>query len=285
MKYADLHVHTCYSDSTFSPEEVVEYAGKEGLAAIAICDHDSTDGIEPSMKAGAALGIEVIPSIELTVERPDTEVHILGYFIDWKKEWFQDKLKEIRNFRIDRMNKMIGKLKAMDIEVDADEVFKLAAGGSVGRPHLARVMVNAGKVKTLKEAFNKYIGYSKPCYVSRIKLSPQDVIGMVLEADGVPVLAHSKLMGKDEYIPKLIDYGLKGIEVYHTEHNASAVKRYEKLANDYNLLITGGSDCHGMNKGKALIGTVKVPYELVDKLREESLKIRHDRQKFFIPPR
>lgn len=274
MKYADLHVHTFYSDSTFSPEEVVSLAKDMALAAIAICDHDCTDGIDPAKEAGEKIGVEVIPSIELTVEKPDTEVHILGYFIDWKDKSFQDKLKEVRLFRIERIYKMVEKLKAVNIDIDPNEVFKLASKGAVGRPHLARVMVKAGKVKDMRQAFEKYIGFSGPCYVPKLKLSSKDAMDMVLKAGGVPVLAHSSLMRKDEYIPKLVSYGLKGIEVYHTEHNASAVRRYEAMAKEYGLVMTGGSDCHGMNKGRALIGTVRVPYDMVDALRKESERIR-----------
>jgi len=276
MKYADLHAHTFYSDSTFSPVEVVSYARKKGLAAVAICDHDSVDGIGPAEDAGADLGVEVIASVELTVENPNTEIHILGYFIDWRQGWFRKKLEEIRQFRVDRIYKMVKKLNDVNIGIEALDVLSLAGRGAVGRPHLARAMVNAGHVKDMKEAFAKYIGFGLQCYVPKMKLSDKETIDMILKAGGVPVLAHSNLMGDDGLIPPLVACGLRGIEVYHTEHSASMVRHYEALAKVYGLLITGGSDCHGMNKARPLLGTVRVPYILVERLKEESERIRRD---------
>ena len=276
MKFADLHIHTDFSDSTFSPEEVAACAGERGLSAIAICDHDCIDGIEPCGKTASPLGIEVISGIELTVEKQDAEIHILGYFIDWQAEWFRAKLKEMQASRIERIHKMVEKLNDAGIDVRAQDVFDLAGRGTVGRLHLAQAMRKTGKVKSFKEAFGKYIGFAKPCYVSNARLSPQEAIEVLLKVGGVPVLAHPGIMDKDEYIPELIEYGLKGIEVYHTDHKSGVVKHYEELAAQYGLLMTGGSDCHGMGKGKALIGTVRVPYELVEKLKAKSEEIRNE---------
>lgn len=276
MKYADLHIHTFYSDSTFSPEEVVACARENGLSAIAICDHDSVDGIELCQKAAAPFGIEVVPGIELTIEKSDAEIHLLGYFIDWKADWFRKKLKEMQNARRDRIHKMVEKLAEHGINVNAEDVFKSAGKGSVGRLHLAQEMIKTGKVSSFKEVFGKYIGFLKSCYVSNIRFSPQEAIGFILKSGGVPVIAHPATMGKDDYIPELIGYGLRGIEVYHTDHKPSMVKHYEELAKEYGLLMTGGSDCHGLGKGRALIGTVRVPYEIVEKLKEEADKVRRE---------
>jgi hypothetical protein len=272
MKFADLHIHTYFSDSTFSPEEVAARACECGLSGIAICDHDSIDGIAPCKEAAFPMSVEVIPGIELTVERQDAEIHILGYFIDPEAEWFRDKLREMQAFRIDRIHKMVEKLKNAGINVNAGDVFDLAGKGAVGRLHLAQAMLKTGKVNGFREAFGKYIGFAKPCYVSNARFSPKEAIEVLRKAGGVPVLAHPGIMHKDEYIPELIEYGLKGIEVYHTDHGASVVKHYEQFADRYGLLKTGGSDCHGMGKGKALIGTVRVPYDLVERLREQSEK-------------
>lgn len=276
MKYADLHVHTFYSDSTFSPEEVVSCAKDKGLDAIAICDHDCIDGIEPCQEAGNKLDVEVIPGIELTVEKTDAEIHLLGYFIDWKRDWFQEKLKEIQSLRVDRIHKMVEKLNGLNIKIDSDDVFKLAGKGSVGRLHLAQTMLRKGKIKNLKEAFDKYIGFLKPCYVPNIRFSPKEAIEVILKVGGVPVLAHPDVLGKDEYIPELIEYGLRGVEVYHTDHKSHIVRHYEELAKRFGLLMTGGSDCHGLGKGRVLMGGIKIPYELVEKLKVQSGKIRHE---------
>jgi predicted metal-dependent phosphoesterase TrpH len=274
MKYADLHVHTSYSDSTFSPEEVMACAQEKGLDAIAICDHDSVEGVAPSIEIGKRLGIEVIPGVEMTVEKSDTEVHLLGYFVNYKDEWFKEILRELRDWRVKRVYTMAEKLKAEGITIDPEEVFKLSKDGSVGRLHVAQVMVNAGKVKRMKEAFDRYIGFSKPCYVPSVRFAPEEAIRTLIKAGGVPVLAHPGIMFKDEYIGELISYGLRGIEVYHSDHNAAAVKHYEEVADSYGLLMTGGSDCHGMGKGRVLMGNIKVPYELVERLKEECGKTK-----------
>lgn len=275
-KYADLHVHTFYSDSTFSPEEVVSCALDKGLAAIAICDHDTLDGIEPCIKIGREKGVEIIPGIEMSVEKQDAEIHMLGYFVDWKAQWLREKLKEIQDSRVERIYIMIEKLNAMGVKVDTEEVFKIAVNkGSVGRLHVAKAMLKSGAIKNLKEAFNKYIGFLKPCYVPYAKLSARDTVELILKAGGVPVIAHPALIGNDDCISEFVGYGLRGLEVYHTDHKPHVCERYEAMAKDMGLIMTGGSDCHGMGKGRILMGSVRVPYEVVEKLREESEKIRN----------
>ena len=224
-KYADLHLHTFYSDSTFSPEEVIETANKVGLKAIAICDHDCIDGIPQCIELAKKYNIEIIPGVELTVEKEDSEIHILGYFIDWKASWFREKIKTMQQGRVNRMYKMLELLKKKGIDIDPEEVFKLSDKGSVGRLHLALAMLKARKINYLQEAFNMYIGYLKPCYVRHIKFTPKEAMEMILKAGGVPVLAHPKVMGKDEFIKEFTKYGLKGIEVYHTDHKTSDKKK------------------------------------------------------------
>lgn len=276
MKYADLHVHTFYSDSTFSPEEVAERAHKCALSGIAICDHDCVDGVEPCAIAAKPYGIEVIPGIELTVEKADAEIHILGYFMDCSREWFRKKLKGMQRARIERIHLMAGKLRDAGFKMTVDDIIAMAGKGSVGRLHVAQAMLKTGKVRSMFECFNKYIGFMKPCYVSNVKFSPKEAMEMVLKAGGVPVLAHPDVTGKDEYIPELVEYGLRGIEAYHTEHKAHITERYEEIAKRYGLLITGGSDCHGLGKGRVLLGGVRVPYAIVEKLRQESEKIKYE---------
>lgn len=268
MKYADLHVHTFYSDSTFSPEEVVSHAKAKGLAAIAICDHDTVDGIGPCTAIGDKEGVEIIPGIEMSVEKIDAEIHILGYFIDWKQDWLRAKLKDIQDSRVERVHLIMEKLGSLGIKVDAEEVFKIAVNkGSVGRLHVAKAMLNSGVIKNLKEAFDKYIGFSKPCYVPYTKLLPKEVMEFILKAGGVPVIAHPNLIGNDEYIDEFVRHGLRGLEVYHTDHKPNVSRRYEAIAKEKRLIMTGGSDCHGMGKGRILMGSVRVPYAVVEELR------------------
>lgn len=274
MRYADLHVHTFYSDSTFSPEEVVSCAREKDLAGIAICDHDSTEGIEPCRRAAEGLGLEIIAGVEMTAEKPATELHILGYFIDCAPAWFQARLKAIRDSRVERVYRMTEKLAAYNIKVDPKKVFALAGKGSVGRLHMAKALVDAGQVRSIQEAFDKYIGFGKPCYVQHDRFTPQEAIETILKVNGVPVLAHPDVSNAAPYIEELIGYGLRGIEAYHTDHNNRTTKRYLALAEQHGLLVTGGSDCHGLGKGKVLMGGVKVPYEVVENLRAEAEKIR-----------
>jgi predicted metal-dependent phosphoesterase TrpH len=276
MKYADLHVHTFYSDSTFSPGEVVACAKDRALSAIAICDHDTIDGIEPCREIGDKMGVEIVPGVELTVEKVDAEIHILGYYLDYDLSWFRDRLKELRRGRIARIHKMVDRLRSHGIDLNAKEVFDIAGIGSVGRLHLAHAILKTGKVKSVKDIFEKYIGFNKPCYIANERLTPEEAISMILRAGGVPVLAHPSCTGKDEYIPELIERGLRGIEVYHTDHKPSDVKRYETLAKEKGLIITGGSDCHGFGKGRILLGEVRVPYTTVERLREEAGKIKDE---------
>jgi len=269
---ADLHVHTYLSDGTFSPQQVLETARKSGLSCIAITDHDSIDGIGPTMELAASYNIEVIPGVELTAEANDDEIHIIGYFIDWKNEEFQAKLKLICQARVDRIKEMIVKLAKFGIEIDAEEVFEFAGPGSVGRPHLAQVMYQKGYVRSTNEAFQKYIRNHGPCYVKKYTLSPKEAIEMIKSIGGIPILAHPHLLKMDELISGFIEDGLQGIEVYHSDHPDSATIQYEKLAKRHGLLITGGSDCHGLGKGEVLMGKVKLPYKYVFELKRAAGK-------------
>ncbi|GAF86553.1 unnamed protein product, partial [marine sediment metagenome] len=169
MKYADLHVHTIFSDGTFTPEETIRVARDKGLSCIAICDHDCVDGINPSIEYAKKNPIEIIPGVELTVIKGQKEIHMLGYFISWEEEWFKEILKKIQAERISRINKMIEKLKRFNIEVEPDRVMRIAGRkGSVGRLHLAQALLEIKAVPSIQMAFNKYIGDFKPCYVEDI---------------------------------------------------------------------------------------------------------------------
>ncbi len=254
-------------------------AREKDLQAIAICDHDSINGIGPCRELSKEFGVEVVPGIEMTAECADAEIHLLGFFIDWQSPWFLKRLADIQTSRIERVHVMVDKLNLEGIPVQAEEVFKLAGRGTVGRLHVAQAILKTGKVRGFKEIFDKYIGFQKPCYVPYVKFTPAEAIAAICKAGGVPVIAHPALMGNDDNIPKLVDSGLRGIEVYHTEHKKAARMRYENMARQYDLLMTGGSDCHGMSKGRVLMGGVRVPYMLVERLKEESEVIRKYNEK------
>jgi len=270
LKYADLHIHTKFSDGTFSPERIVKQAHQLGLSCIAITDHDTVCAIEPARREAEGLGIELIPGVELAAEIDDYEIHILGYFIDWQAGWFRKKLEQICDVRKRRALAIIEKLRAFGISLDSDEVMREAAVGSVGRLHIARIMERGGFVHSIQEAFNKYIGNGRPCYVKKFRLTPAEAINMIYRLKGLAVLAHPYTIGNDELIPGFVQLGLRGIEVYYPEHNRSTTGHYRDLAEKYGLLVTGGSDCHGLGKDRVLMGEVKIPYDLVEALKKEA---------------
>lgn len=276
-KVADLHVHTNISDSTFSPEKVVEYAKLEGLDAIAITDHDTCDAITPAIVLAKDINLEIIPGVELTAEVDDDEIHILGYFIDWQDDSFTQKLKELCRVREERAKEILKRLAEQGIDLKYEDLIELAgpATGSVGRLHIANLLYKKGKVACIREAFKKYIGNDCPAYVKKFKLSPKEAVDMIKSVGGVAVLAHPKTINTEarplkDTIKALAEDGIQGIEVYHSDHNAKDSREFKEMADELGLLITGGSDCHGLGKKEVMLGKIKVPYELVEKLRQAS---------------
>lgn len=272
QRYADLHVHTTYSDSTLTPEELISKAKERGLSAIAITDHDIVDGIPSAIVAGEKFGIEIIPGVELTAEMEECEVHMLGYFVDYKAKWFLEKLKGFCDVRVERTQLMLDKLERYNVfltigDVEDETGLPASQAGSMGR-HIAQAIYKKGYASSLHDAFKRFIGNKAPCYVRKSNLSPKDAIAMIHKAGGLAVLAHPAFMGKDRFIPGYIEAGLDGIEVFHTDHTPSAVMHYKAIVDENGLVATGGSDCHGTHKGAALVGTTKVPYELVERMKE-----------------
>lgn len=265
--YIDLHLHTHFSDGSFSPEEVVECAVKNNLLAISITDHDSLEGIVPALTASRRYQLEVVPGVELTAEADNKEIHILGYYIDWQDKALEDKLRMLRGVRGERAEKMVGKLRELGVDISFSEVKEMAKGGAIGRLHLARVILQAGYVDSVEGAFKKYIGDTGPAYIKKYRFAPEEVMKLIVGTGGIPVLAHPSLLGDDELIPRLVRDGLQGIEVYCTNHNAESSLRYEELAHRYDLIPTGGSDCHGLAKGEVLMEKVKVPYSCLERLK------------------
>lgn len=271
MKYADLHIHTNKSDSTFSPLEVVRYAVQCGLSAIAITDHDSVEAIAPVVDIAGQYNIEVIPGVELSTDANGEEVHILGYYIDYNQKWFLRKMELLRKHRFFRAQKIIKKLNSLGIDISLEEVLSVSGEGAVGRLHIAKALQQKGYIRSIPEAFDRFIGKGGPAYVRKYRITPEEAIGMIKKLGGVPVLAHPQIMGQDVWIPRMVRDGLEGIEVYHSDHDKEGEVHYLELARKYDLLITGGSDCHGKGKGKVLLGTIKVPYELVEKLKSRAI--------------
>lgn len=272
---SDLHIHTVYSDGTYTPEKIVKVAKKVGLTTIAITDHDTTLGLVEAEAAALKYGVEVIPGIEFTTENDDLEVHVLGYFINRDDADFQATLTKLRDSRKDRIYKMVAKLKALGIKLKAREVLREARTGSPGRPHLARVMVKEGICANLAEAFQKYLKFGGPAYVEHYKLSPAEAINLIKKVNGVPVLAHPAVLERydlREKLAKLVEglvgVGLEGIEVFYPTHNDADKEYYLGLTKKYNLLATGGSDFHGEASVREIIfGEFALADSYVDQLK------------------
>lgn len=264
----DLHIHTYYSDSTSSPKEVVAQAVEQNLKCIAITDHDIIEGVAPTMKEAEAHGIEVIPGIELSTEINGKDIHMLGYLFDYTNEELTKKLSILQDSRKFRMQKMIDKLKEMDVaEIHIDEVAQYTESNALGRPHLAQVLVDKGAVKNIKSAFDKYIAEGQPAYVSYERQTPQEAITLIHEYGGIAVLAHPMVTSADELIPQFVSAGLDGIEVYYPNTTKQITDFYIGLAKKHNLLVTGGSDAHGDAKKHTFVGNIQIPYEIVEQMK------------------
>jgi len=268
VKFADLHLHTNYSDGTYTPKELVEKAVGAKLSCISITDHDTVGAIPEAMDAANSSGIEVLPGIEISCEYELREVHILGYLIDYKSAALLKRLETLKENRIRRIYKITEKLNALGISLKAEDVFSVANGATVGRLHVARAMVLKGFVKTVSEAFNKYIGDNGPAFSLGFRFSPEEAIKFIHDNAGVAVLAHPYIIKDEELIFKFIGLGLRGLEVYYPEHSQGEINFYLGLAKEYNLLVTGGSDCHGSAKPQVRIGSIKIPYDLVERMKE-----------------
>jgi len=273
MEKIDLHIHTVYSDGTYTPGEVVKKAKEIGLVAISITDHDSVEGVEEALQAGREFGVEVVPGVEMSSDVDHDEIHILGYYLDFKKKEFLSKLDYFQKIRIERNERLFRRLEELGMPVSSEEVLKLAPKGVVSRLHIARCMVEKKYVNSIDEAFEEWLNPGKPAYVERERISPFEVINLILEAEGVPVFAHPFLSRRDDLIPKMIDAGLMGIEVYHSTHDEKTVKHYMEIAKRYDLLITGGSDCHGEAKDEVLMGKVDVPVSVLWELKKAKAKL------------
>jgi len=265
---ADLHCHTTASDGVLTPWELVKAAAECGLTSIGITDHDTTSGWDEAEKAGIRYGVDILRGIELNTDHSGTEVHILGYEMDPKTLVLQERLRILQDARHHRVFTILEKLKSQGIEIQRAEIENIARGESIGRPHIAQALMNKGIVKTIKEAFDRYIGLGAPAYVARYKLSPEEGIALVRAAGGVAVLAHPGVHGLSESIPQWVELGLQGVEVSHSEHSIKDEKHYRELAEHYNLIMTGGSDFHGEARKPGIhLGDWGTSYEVVEKIR------------------
>ena len=281
MKRIDLHTHSLCSDGAQVPADVVRTAAEAGLAAIALSDHDCIDGVQEAMDAGKALGVEVIPAVELSAQS-DTELHILGYFIDIHNKKLQDMMAYALQVRDERQVEVCRKLNEQGFDITMDELREEANGKVLCRAHFAKIMVRKGYAESVKDAFNRYLSVGCYAYSNRQALTGPEAVSLIHEAGGIAVAAHLHLIKMPdaelkEYLKSLIPYGLDGIEGYYTDYTPDMETRYRAMAEELGLVISGGTDYHGANKPHISIGKGKgdleIPYSVLDGLRARHAEI------------
>jgi predicted metal-dependent phosphoesterase TrpH len=280
----DLHIHSTASDGSLTPAEIINRAQRLNLAAIAITDHDSIYGSKEALQAGIPPSLKFLTGVEISAAHPtffpgSGSFHILGYCIRLDNQALNQALNRLREARKNRNPKIIKRLNELGLKISLEDVNPTIAHGQLGRPHIAQVMIKKGFVKSMDEAFDKFLGAGKPAYVDKNRIGCEETIKMIRDAGGVPVLAHPALLNinedfqLEELIQNLIKIGMRGIEVYYPEHSPKQMQRYRELANKYNLLITGGTDFHGSITPKIEMGTGKgtlfIPYKLYEELAKD----------------
>lgn len=278
MGFIDLQCHTTASDGSLTPTELVALAARRGLRIISITDHDTTAGIDEALAAGLRYGIEVIPGVEINTDVPQGEVHVLGYFVDWKDPTLQATLSRLRAGRVGRAQRMVEKLAALGMPISWERVKAIAGDGAIGRPHVAQALLEAGYVASTAEAFDRFIGRTGPAYVERTRMTPAEATRVIRAARGLPVLAHPVIAGAAEAISEPLDLeslldeltaaGLVGIEAYYPGYPPEVTQDLLGLALKYGLIATGGSDFHGPGIGHGELGEVDVPAEVVELLKQ-----------------
>ena len=277
MGYVDLHLHTTASDGVMSPSEIVRYAKAKGLQAIAITDHDTIEGLEEGLSEGKRIDFEVIPGIEVSAEHSPGSMHLLGLFLDIHHPLLNERLEYLQKARAERNPRIVERLNRLGIQITYEEVLKASGGGQVGRPHFAQVLIEKKYVRTFQEAFDRFLKKGAPAYVDKLRFTTKEALHFINEAKGVAVLAHPNTLNMNGYsefenlLLRLIEEGLKGIEVYYPEHSPLEVAQYKTLAERYRLLITGGTDYHGIEKNGLDMGVgrggMKLSYLMVEELK------------------
>lgn len=272
----DLHLHSTASDGTYPPAEVVERARRHGLTTIALTDHDTIAGVAEAMAAGEALGVHVVPGVELNTDHGPFEVHVLGYFIDMDDEVLQAYLDEVKLARVERARRIVDNIRRLHgFALRFEDVAALAGDASITRAHISRALFQGGFVASLEEARRSYTGSDCATYVRRTTASPDEAVEIIRRAGGVPVLAHPGRIGSEEAIEHMLRTPIEGIEATYPTHDAATRERFAALATARGLIATGGSDCHGPKYGdEERIGTVAVPESVVAALEARRDAVR-----------
>lgn len=263
----DMHTHTTGSDGLLNPEELVTKGYQKRLDGIALTDHDSVSAIERAIQKSKEFDrFLVVPGVEMGCSYEDEEVHILGYFIDYRNNDLAKVLKKLRDSRWIRGIEIMKRLAEMGVELPRDEILKNSEKeGFIGRATIARELVSNGHVKDIKEAFQKYLDVGKPAYVDRYKLSIKDTIDLIHDIGGISVLAHPGLLSKKEVMTECVEKGIMGVECFHSKHTLNQIKIFRMFANENNLIVTGGSDYHG---DVEILGDYTTDLEMIPEFKE-----------------
>ncbi len=274
----DLHTHSTASDGTYTPRDLIRKAQEVGLFAVALTDHDTIAGLAEAEEEAQARGVHFVPGVEISVkfEGPG-HCHLLGYLFDYQHPGLVKTLQTLHEARASRNQKMIIKLQELGVDITEEELKALAGEGEIGRPHMAKLLVQKGIVKDFDEAFERFLGKGRPAYVPKALLSPREAIEIIHQAGGLTSLAHPYYLGFPEeevrlFVKNLRDYGLDAIEAYYTDHDPSYTRFCLELAQEFDLLVTGGSDFHGDNKPEISLGTGKGDLFVPRKVYEDLLK-------------
>ena len=275
----DLHSHTTASDGTLGPAELVREAVRRGVRVLAVTDHDSTEGLAEAMaEAARHPPLQIVPGIEINCDIEGAEIHILGYCMAYETPWFQDFCHRQREERRARVHRMADRLAELGMPIDPEAVFAIVREGSAGRPHVAQVMLARGYVKTVREAFDKYLGSGKPAHVPRVKLTPADAVRLIRKAGGVPVIAHPGLADRDELIPDLVAAGLWGSSPTTPSTRRRRRPVTCKCAGIWGLVPTGGSDFHGPRVRAGSLGVPSIPMVVWEELKAKAAEAQATRQ-------
>jgi predicted metal-dependent phosphoesterase TrpH len=275
----DLHLHSTVSDGRLTPTALLELAHRNGVRRLSLTDHDTTEGLAEAFAAGARLGLEIIPGIELSCDVAEAEVHMLGLFLEYEQPEFQRLLAEFRAARVGRAERMVEKLVELGVPIAWERVREIAGEATVGRPHVAQALLEAGHVSTMPEAFDRFIGRNGPAYVERFKLAPSEAVELIHSVRGLTVLAHPiESGGEERVIPELAAVGLDGVECYYPGYDAATVERLVSLTRSHGMVPTGGSDYHGfpmagLESATNEPGTVEIPPSLVDELAQRRSRL------------
>jgi len=270
----DLHLHSTVSDGRLPPAELVQLAHTHGVTTMALSDHDATDGVDQAQQVGASLGIRVIPAIELSTDLPGASIHVLGLFLDYKNAALQETLRGFREARLERAAQMVEALNRLGAPISLERVFEIAGEGSVGRPHVAHALLEAGHIQTIDEAFERFIGHGGPAYFEGFRLEPVEGIRLIHSVGGFASWAHpNELDGKDwrAYLPDVLSAGVDGLEVYYAKSGDYPPLVNEQLLEacaEHDLVPTVGSDFHGFGMMMAPPGSVASPPDLLERLEE-----------------